>query len=198
MAYGQQLLLLSMSTFTLQHGLTGRIILGEAIFVSVLAVTIFFSAPTNGLFYLAAGYFFGIWNGSVIAIGSTLAGSFFAWVFFKRSIGLRVEGKELDVNMFLLLVLLRCSPLVPSSLVNMFCAATGVRPLVFLTSTFLGTLPLILVYTLAASRLRGPIDAAILHSPEILTSLTVLCVLSLLGSLQPVRLFVSYLKERAA
>jgi len=67
----------------------------------------------------------------------------------------------------------------------------------FLASTLCGTLPLVTIYTLTASRLRGPISMSILTSPELLAALTVLGVVSLLGFMQPLRAITSYLRVLA-
>jgi uncharacterized membrane protein YdjX (TVP38/TMEM64 family) len=168
-----------------------------AAFAATLAVTVFFSAPTNPIFYLAAGYYFGLIYGTAIAALATVAGSGAAFLLFRRTLKPRRPSDELDANIFLTLCLLRCSPWFPAPLVSAFCGATRVRPGIFLASTFSGTLPLILAYTLTASRLRGPITLSILYSPEIVTALTVLGAVSVVGCLRPVRHVANYLKTLA-
>ena len=192
--YWQQLLGLLPSTLAQGQPASWHLLACMAAFAAVLAVTVFFSSPTNPLFYLASGYYFGLVYGTAIAALATVIGSGAAFLLFRRTIKPRRAGRELDANIFLTLCLLRCSPWFPAPLVSAFCGATRVRPGVFVASTFFGTLPLILAYTLTASRLRGPITLSILYSPEIVTALTVLGAVSAIGCLRPVRHVISYLK----
>ncbi len=97
-------------------------------------------------------------------------------------------------NVFLMLALIRCSPWLPSPLINVFCGMARVPFSTFFVSTVFGTLPLVCAYTLVASRLRGPITVSILHSPELLAALTVFSVISLLGFLQPLHVVISHLR----
>jgi len=165
-------------------------------FLAVFALTVFFSSPINSFFYLAAGYFFGLVTGTIIAAAATVLGSGLAFIFFKKTLTPHQSSKDPE-NVFFTLCLLRCSPWFPSSLVTFYCSSRRVRPSLFFASTFFGTLPLILVYTLTASRLRGPITLSIVYSPEIITALSVLGAISLVGFLQPARTVLNYFSAHA-
>jgi uncharacterized membrane protein YdjX (TVP38/TMEM64 family) len=168
---------------------------GMCLFILVFALTVFFSAPTNPVFCLAAGYLFGAIPGTVIAVIATTLGSATAFLFFKKTLPPQAALRKVEVgNLFLMLVLLRCSPWIPSPLINLFCGATRVRPALFAATTFFGSMPLISVYTLTASRLRGPLEISLLSSPEIISALSVLGAVSLLGFMKPLRIVAAHLR----
>jgi uncharacterized membrane protein YdjX (TVP38/TMEM64 family) len=169
-----------------------------ALFILLFALTVFFSSPTNPLFYLAAGYLFGAARGTALAALATTLGSATAFLFFRMAVTPPAFRRPEVRNLFLTLVLLRASPWFPSPLVNLFCGAARVRPTLFVASTLLGSLPLAGVYALAASRMRGPLDASLLRSPEIIAALAGLGAVSLAGLLQPLRVVAGYLPALAA
>jgi uncharacterized membrane protein YdjX (TVP38/TMEM64 family) len=178
--------------------LSWPLLLSMGIFILLFASTVFFSAPTNPLFYLASGYFFGSVKGTTIAVTATVLGSAAAFHFFRKTTSSPPALRRLEIkSVFLMLVLLRCSPWFPSPLINVFCGVIRVPFSTFLASTLCGTLPLVTIYTLTASRLRGPLSMSILYSPELLAALSVLGVISLLGFLQPLRAMTSYLRVLA-
>ncbi|SPF51580.1 membrane hypothetical protein [Syntrophobacter sp. SbD1] len=190
-----ELLVLLPPTAAQQQPLSWPLVLGMGIFILLLAGTVFFSVPTNPLFYLAAGYLFGFVTGSVLAVMATTLGSVASLYFFRNTTSSQPVLQRLKVkNVFLMLVLMRCSPWLPSPLINVFCAMARVPFSTFLASTVFGTLPLVCAYTLVASRLRGPITVSILHSPELLGALTVFSVISLAGFLQPLHVVISHLR----
>lgn len=193
--YGPQFLELLPSSVTRDRPVTWHLALIMLAFVVLLAGGVFFSAPTNPILYLAAGYFFGLGNGTLLAALATLLGAGAAFHFFGKTVTLPRTAYRLEIKrVFLVLTLLRCSPWVPSALINVYCGVTRVPFSVFLASTLCGTLPLIMVYTLTASRFRGPISLSLLHSPEIIAAMSVLGALSLVGFLQPMRAVMSYLR----
>ena len=134
----------------------------------------------------------------LIALLGTMLGSTAALYFFRKTTASPPALGKFEVkNVFFMLVLLRCSPWFPSPLINVFCGVIRVRLSTFLASTLVGTFPLVTIYTLTASRLRGPITASILYSPELLAALSVLSITSLLGFLQPIQVVTSYLRALA-
>jgi uncharacterized membrane protein YdjX (TVP38/TMEM64 family) len=158
------------------------------VFTLLFTLTVFFSIPTSPLFCLAAGYFYGVTTGIVVASLATTIGSGASFLLFRKTITPPPSYRSPEVgNLFLLLVLLRCSPWFPSTLITLFCGVSRVRPSLFTASTLFGTIPLISVYTLTASRMRGPFDISILYSPEIITAVAVLGTVSLIGLLRPLR-----------
>ena len=163
-------------------------------FAAAFASSVFFSVPVAPLFYVASGYLFGVAEGTIVAVLATTSGSLAAFHFFRKTVRVPPAFRKIEIkNLFLVLLLLRSSPWFPSPLINVYCGVTRTRVSTFVASTLLGTLPLICVYTLAASRLRGHVDASLLYSPEIVASLVVLSVISVSGLLPPLRIVASHL-----
>ena len=189
-------LLALLPSMTAQHqSLSWPMVASMVAFILTFAGAVFFSAPINPLFYLAAGYLFGFATGSVLAIMANILGSGTSLYLFRKTTSPPPALQRHEVkNVFLTLVLLRCSPWFPSPLINVFCGMARVPLSTFLASTVLGTLPLVCTYTLFASRLRGPLTLSILQSPELITALTVLTMISFLGFLQPIRVVVNHLR----
>ena len=160
-----------------------------------IAVSVFFSIPPGPLLYIAFGYFYGPYEGTILADLATTAGSVGAFCFFRNAIPPGDVRKRIKVrNVFVTLLLLRCSPWVPNPLITVFCSAFDVGIVTFTLSTCLGLLPLIAVYTLAASRLGDHLDTSVLTSPEFAAAFGLLSAVSLLGLLRPVRILLAYLK----
>ena len=61
-------------------------------------------------------------------------------------------------------------------------------------TTFIGTMPLIAVYTLAAGRLHDQLDVSVLYSADFAVALGLLGAVSLLGCLKPLRTVLGYLR----
>lgn len=173
---------------------TRQAIWATALFLAFV-VSIFFSIPTGPLFYIAFGFFYGPLEGTLIAGLATTVGSVAAFYFFRhaipRSVALQRAGIE---NVFVTLLLLRSSPWLPNPLITLYCSAADVGLGTFALTTFIGTMPLIAVYTIAASRLHGHFDASVLYSTDIAVAFGLLGVVSLVGFLKPVRIALDVLK----
>lgn len=170
-------------------------VIGAATLFTAFALSVFFSLPPGPLFYIAFGYYYGPVEGTIIADLATTAGSVGAFCFFRSAIPPSDIRKRVDVsNVFVTLLLLRSSPWIPNPLITAFCSAFEVGIVPFTLATFLGTMPLIAVYTLAASRLRHNLDLSALWSPEVAMAFGLLTAVSLLGLLKPVRILLDYLK----
>ncbi|SFK25212.1 VTT domain-containing protein [Methylocapsa palsarum] len=159
------------------------------------AVCIFLSIPAAPLFYLAFGFFFGAYEGMFLAGLATTAGSVAAFCFFRRAIPQNAALRSVEIkNVFMTLLLLRSSPWLPNPLITLFCSAVDVGIGMVALTTFLGTLPLIAIYTIAAGRLYGHLDASILYSTDVVAAFFLLGVISLVGFLQPVKIALQSLK----
>ncbi len=170
-------------------------VVGAATLFTASALSVFFSLPPGPLFYIAFGYYYGPVEGTIIAALATTAGSVGAFCFFRSAITPSDVRKRVDAgNVFVTLLLLRSSPWIPNPLITAFCGAFAIGIVPFALATCIGTMPLIAVYTLAASRLRGQPDLSALWSPEIATAFGLLSAVSLLGLLKPVRILLDYLK----
>ena len=159
---------------------------GAASLFLAFALSVFFSIPAGPLFYIAFGYWYGPFAGMLIASLAATAGSLGAFCFFRSAVPHSEALKAVPVrHVFATLLLLRCSPWIPNPLITVFCGAYGVGIGTFTLATFLGTMPLIAVYTLAASRLRADLDVSVLYSPEIALAF---------GLLMPFRLLRDHLR----
>ncbi len=169
--------------------------IGATSLFTAFVVSIFFSIPAGPLFYIAFGYFYGAYEGALIADMATTAGSAGAFFFFRAVIPPGGSLTKLDVrNVFATLLLLRSSPWIPNPLITVFCSSFDVGIVTFTLATFIGTMPLIFVYTLAASRLHGDLDISVLYSTEVTVAFGLLGAISLLGFLKPLRIILDYLK----
>jgi uncharacterized membrane protein YdjX (TVP38/TMEM64 family) len=165
-----------------------------ALFVA-FAVSIFFSIPAGPLFYIAFGFFYGPYEGTLMAGLATTVGSVAAFCFFRRAIPQSAALRHAGIkNVFVTLLLLRSSPWLPNPLITLFCSAVDVGIGTFALTTFIGTMPLIAVYTIAAGRLHGRLDASLLYSTDVAVAFGLLGTVSLVGFLQPVRMALDCLK----
>lgn len=167
-----------------------------ALFALVLGLSVFLSLPANPLFYLFAGYCFGAAEGTLLAaLGNTL-GATAAYRFFGATLPAATRLRL--NNPFPTLLLLRVSPWFPAPLITLICSTAGIAPRMFFVTTLFGSVPLILVYALVASRLAGPLDASVLQSGELLLASGVFGALSLAALLEPLRLARRLLAELTA
>lgn len=169
--------------------------LGAAIMFAAFAIAIFFSIPAGPLFYIGFGYFYGALAGTLIAATATTVGSAAAFRFFRNALPPSVHRDSVAVsNVFVTLLLLRSSPWIPNPLITLFCSAFDVGITSFIVTTFFGTMPLIAVYTIGASRFGDHFDLSLFTAPEFTAAFGLLAVVSVLGCLKPVRVLLAYLK----
>ncbi|MGO9673294.1 MAG: TVP38/TMEM64 family protein [Methylocella sp.] len=171
----------------------------QAVWAMVLflafAISLFFSIPAGPLFYIAFGFFYGPYVGTLMAALATTLGSVAAFYFFRRAMPQSAALQRAGIkNAFATLLLLRLSPWLPNPLITLFCSAFDVGIWTFALTTFVGTMPLIAVYAIAANRLRGHLDASVLYSTDIAVAFGLLGAVSLVGFLKPVRMALDWLK----
>ena len=165
-------------------------------FMLLLSLSVFLSVPANPLFYLLGGYCFGVVEGTLLgALGATL-GATAAYRFFNVSLPGNGNLRRLRMtNAFATLVLLRISPWFPAPLITLVCSAMAVPRPTFFLSTLVGSLPLVFVYALVASRFSGPLDASVLYSDDLLLACGVLGAMSVAALLEPTRLARQLLRD---
>lgn len=165
-------------------------------FVLMLSLSVFLSVPANPLFYLLGGYCFGVVEGTLLSAVSATLGATAAYRFFKTSLPGNGNLQHLRMtSAFATLVLLRISPWFPAPLITLICSIMAVPPRTFFLSTLLGSLPLIFVYALVASRFSGPLNASVLYSNDLLLASGVFGVLSMAAFLEPIRLARQLLRD---
>jgi uncharacterized membrane protein YdjX (TVP38/TMEM64 family) len=120
-----------------------------ALFFLLSVVLAYFAFPAMPMVYLASGVCMDFWiGGTAVVLGSALGG-LGSFLLFRDHIPTRhrlAPHHGSSWNMWLTLLGLRLSPVVPAPLVNVFAAISGVSPLQYLTTTMLGSAPLILFY----------------------------------------------------
>jgi uncharacterized membrane protein YdjX (TVP38/TMEM64 family) len=117
-------------------------------FLIVSTFLAFLAFPSMPMIYMAAGFYMdGYLGGATVLLGGAVGGVS-AFLFYRKHI--RSPSASLAPqsvsNIWLTLIGLRLSPLVPAPLVNFFAAIFHVSPLQYLTTTLLGSAPLVLFY----------------------------------------------------
>jgi len=118
-----------------------------AFFLASAALT-YLAFPSMPLVYIAAGYsMHGLWGGLLVLLGGALGG-LAAFLLYRKHIPrrLREPAQRSEINIWLALLGLRLSPIVPTPLVTFFAAAFRASPAQFLTTTLIGGAPLVLFY----------------------------------------------------
>lgn len=149
-------------------------LLSAAIFTIIYFLIVLCSLPFTVIMNLFAGYLFGPVKGALLANAAVTAGSF---VLFKFSgfMMQRLRGESATLKIFegdmgnsvLMLFFARLSPFFPASVINMGSGAARIRSSLFVTTTFLGSFPLILVYTLIGKHLGTIIQIRDIHGQNL-------------------------------
>jgi uncharacterized membrane protein YdjX (TVP38/TMEM64 family) len=167
------------------------------------AILVYFAFPAMPIAYMAAGYCMGFWSGGLtVLIGSTIGG-LGAFMLFRSHIPdrHRLSGHDCkSISMWFTLLGLRLSPVVPAPLVNIFAAAAGVSPVQHLTTTMLGSAPLILFYAMIGQQGYLSATGEIPHWWQFWGCVIIFLLstaLSLLGPWRAVLKTVHRLKEEA-
>jgi len=161
-------------------------LLSVVLFSAVYFAVVIFSAPFTVVLNLFAGYLFGSLVGALTADAAVTMGSY-ALFMFSRSITQIMRGDCFRLKIVavsptktvLMLLFLRLSPFIPASAVNVGCGALGVKPLFFVLTTLLGSLPLILIYTLIGRHLGAINQIGDIYDQKLVIILILLGLLSL-------------------
>ena len=117
-------------------------------FLVTSAVLAFLAFPSMPMICMAAGFYMdGFEGGAAVLLGSAFGG-LSAFLFYRKHIQRPSAplNEQSAVKIWLTLLGLRLSPLVPAPLVNFFAAIFDVSPLQYLTTSVLGSAPLVLFY----------------------------------------------------
>lgn len=166
-------------------------------FFALSVVLAFLAFPSMPLVCMAAGYCLtSVWGALVVILGSALGG-LCAFLLYRKHIPqkLRAPAPRRSLSLWLSLLGLRLSPLVPAPLVTFFAAAFGASALQFLVTTLLASAPLILFYGVVGQqghnyRSGAPIEWWVF--PGYIALIAVGALLSLLG---PWRSFLNAIKR---
>lgn len=157
------------------------------LFFTVYFAIVISSAPFTVILNLFAGYLFGSLIGALLADAAVSSGSYVLYMF-SRYITQKIRGEYLHLQIFkvgskgkavIMLFCLRLSPFFPASATNMGCGAFGVKAHLFVLTTFLGSFPLILIYTLIGSHIGNINQISEIYDQNLIIVLIMLGLLSL-------------------
>lgn len=156
----------------------GSPVISAGVFVLFYAAVILLALPGGTVLSLAAGYLFGPFWGTVLALaGATLGalGTLFVVRFLAADLLLSILGQRFETmqKLFLAnpvrnLLLLRLIAVFPFFAVNIAAALLGVRARQFLWTTALGILPSTVGFAVIGSGLGSQLDTGRLPGPGIL------------------------------
>jgi len=122
-----------------------------AAFVGAYIVVAAFSLPISALMTIAAGFLFGLVDGTIASVIGATIGASILFLAAKTALGdplrarfaERIKGMEegFRANAFSYLLLLRLVPLFPFFAVNLAAAFTGVSLGLFVLTTLIGIIP---------------------------------------------------------
>lgn len=168
----------------------GHLLETTALFGAASAVLAYFSFPAMPLVYIAAGYCLGaVYGGLAVLLGGT-CGHFGAFLLYRRYIPerfRRLSSATRPVKTWMTLLGLRLSPVIPAPIVNGFAVLFEASFAQFLTTTILGSAPLILLYESMGHQGRGLLHGMPMEWTQIAAYAAVLLVSTLLSLLGPWR-----------
>jgi uncharacterized membrane protein YdjX (TVP38/TMEM64 family) len=167
------------------------------IFLVASAVLAFLAFPTMPMIYMAAGFYMGgLRGGAIVLLGSTFGG-LSAFLFYRKHFR-RLRGplnQQPARNIWLTLIGLRLSPIVPAPLVNFFAAVFYVSPVQYLTTSLMGSAPLILLYSQIGQQGHQFLSDGTLHWRQFSGYLVILTLSTLLSLLGPWRSVLNEFKQ---
>jgi len=167
-------------------------------FFVISAVLAFLAFPSMPMIYMAAGFYMdGIEGGVTVLLGSAF-GCLGAFLFYRKHIRQRPSAplnQRSAIKIWLTLIGLRLSPLVPAPLVNFFGAVFNVSPLQYLTTSVLGSAPLVLFYVQLGQHGHQLLAGETLHWQQFSVYLIILTLSTLLSAMGPWRSVLNELKQ---
>jgi uncharacterized membrane protein YdjX (TVP38/TMEM64 family) len=167
------------------------------VFLVTSAVLAFLAFPSMPMIYMAAGFYTdGFAGAATVLLGSALGG-LSAFLFYRKHI--RRPSAPLNQqsprSIWLTLIGLRLSPLVPAPLVNFFAAVFDVSPLQYLTTSLLGSAPLVLFYGQIGQQGHQFLSGGTLHWRQFSGYLVILVLSTLLSAMGPWRSVLNEFKQ---
>jgi uncharacterized membrane protein YdjX (TVP38/TMEM64 family) len=158
-------------------------------FLVTSAVLAFLAFPSMPMICMAAGFYMdGFEGGAAVLLGSAFGG-LSAFLFYRKHIQRPSAqlNEQSAVKIWLTLLGLRLSPLVPAPLVNFFAAIFDVSPLQYLTTSVLGSAPLVLFYAQIGQQGHHFLSGETPHWRQFSGYLIILTLSSLLSAMGPWR-----------
>ncbi len=176
-------------------------ILAILAFIVIYAVSTALSLPGGAVLTVTGGFLFGTWFGTLYAVIGATAGAIAVFLIAKTSLGDMLRAKAgpalrkmeagFRENALSYLLVLRLIPLFPFFLVNIVPAFLGVPLRTYALATFFGIIPGAFVFASVGAGIgsvfeqmdpqtEGAFDPASVLTPQVITALVGLAVLSLL------------------
>ena len=162
------------------------------------AVLAYFSFPAMPLVYIAAGYCLGALYGGLSVLLGSACGGYGAFLLYRKYIPDRYRhpaAATQPVKIWLTLLGLRLSPIVPAPFVNCFAVFLEASSVQFLTTTILGCVPLILFYEAMGYQGRGLLHGLQMEWKQIALYAVFLLISTLLSLLGPWRSFLAAVRH---
>jgi uncharacterized membrane protein YdjX (TVP38/TMEM64 family) len=172
--------------------------LGTALlFLVTSTVLAFLAFPSMPMVCIAAGFYMdGFDGGATVLLGSAFGG-LSAFLFYRKHIQRpsTPSNQQSAVKVWLTLLGLRLSPLVPAPLVNFIAAIFDVSPLQYLTTSMLGGAPLVLFYAQIGQQGHHVLSGETPHWQQFSGYLIILTLSTLLSAVGPWRSALNELKQ---
>ncbi|MBN2342740.1 MAG: VTT domain-containing protein [Deltaproteobacteria bacterium] len=184
-------------TLQMQSVAQTHLLITTALLFFIQAAGMFFTLPTKAVFNMVAGALLGFFPGALVTIAGTLVGtSGLFWVsrkitpdniFEKLPPLLKRFEQKLLTRPTLTLASLRLILALPYGAITIFAAISGIRFRPFIIGSFLGDIPVVLLYSAAGLQLADLASAKDALSPTSIAVLTVAGVGLFAGVLWPSR-----------
>ena len=157
----------------------------------------FLAFPSMPMICMAAGFYMGEFEGGATVLLGSALGGLSAFLFYRKHIQRPSApiNQQSAVKVWLTLLGLRLSPLVPAPLVNFFAAIFYVSPLQYLTTNVLGSAPLILFYAQIGQQGHHFLSGETPHWRQFSGYLIILTLSTLLSAMGPWRSALKELKQ---
>src|SRR6266436_3548028 len=165
-------------------------------FLVTSTVFAFLAFPSMPMICMAAGFYMdGFGGGATVLLGSAFGG-LSAFLFYRKHIQRPSAplNQQSAVKVWLILLGLRLSPLVPAPLVNFIAAIFDVSPLQYLTTSMLGGAPLVLFYAQLGQQGHHLLAGETPHWQQFSGYLIILTLSTLLSAMGPWRSMLNELK----
>jgi len=171
--------------------------LSTVVFVIVFAAVLTVGFPGGNIFMLASGMLWGTLAGALLALTAATLAAFTTHTLVRTAFGKWLDGRAgeqrnwvrdfVQHGNFLLLVIPRLIPVIPFFALNVALTAAGVPKKSYMLSTFLGLIPMTLIFASIGSEI-GNINAlselsaaSLLTSPGLFVPLGLLLMMTVLG-----------------
>jgi uncharacterized membrane protein YdjX (TVP38/TMEM64 family) len=166
-------------------------------FLVASTVLAFLAFPSMPMIYLAAGFYMDGFGGAAIALLGSALGGLSAFLFYRKHIRrpFALLNQQSARSIWLTLIGLRLSPLVPAPLVNFFAAVFDVSPLQYLATSLLGSAPLVMFYWQIGQQGHQFLSDGTFHWRQFSGYLVILVLSTLLSAMGPWRSVLNEFKR---